>query len=204
MYDLIKCYRECMDDLHAIGIYPNISAKDVKATVQQRTWGLCKSRRALRTKHNADGTMTNYYVYEHRITISKRLVDDSTPYSSLRQTMLHELLHACDECYGCKHKGKWLEYANLVNDCYNMNIQEGHSSEEMGCTVTYRKYYVTKCMGCGKLIVRNGVRMPQFYKRADDFQHGNGCGGRLHAVGVFTADEYEKVKKHSWDYIGMA
>ena len=32
MHDLIKCYKECMNDLHAIGIYPNIGAKDVKAT----------------------------------------------------------------------------------------------------------------------------------------------------------------------------
>ena len=200
MHDLIKCYKECMNDLHAIEIYPNISAKDVKATVQQKTWGLCKSRRALRTRHNADGSISNYYVYEHRITISKRLIDDTTPYSSLRQTMFHELLHACDECYSCGHKGKWAEYASLVSDCYNTDISVGHSSEEMGCTVTYRKYYVTKCMGCGKLVVRNGVRMPKFYKNACEYQHI--CGGRLHAVGVFDTEEYEKIK--SRNKVGMA
>lgn len=180
MHNLDKCFYECMKDLHAIDIYPNIDGKDVKATRQYKTWGLCKTRR-----NNTTGEL------QHRITIAQRLLDDTTPYKALRTTMLHELLHACDECYKEKHGGKWLEYANLVNDCYDVDIKQATSREENGCTFDDRKMYVIRCKGCGKELAYKYARMPKFYSRPQNY-HCTKCGGGIERVGIFTQAEYKK------------
>lgn len=177
MYNLIKCFVECKEELNAIGIYPNITEQKVKATKQSRSWGKCKW-------NSRDG---------FRITISTKLLDESTPYRSLRQTMLHELLHACDECLSCSHDGKWLEYANMVNDCYGLNIKRSNSAEELNCMIEDKKVYVITCERCGNINHYVRYRAPRVYAHLSNYRCGI-CHGKLAQKGVYTMNEWKRIQ----------
>ena len=60
MRDLQMYAQKCLNNLHSIGIYPNITADKFKATIQHNSWGMCHSSR-----NNRTGVIT------HRITTAK-------------------------------------------------------------------------------------------------------------------------------------
>ena len=102
MRDLETIGMQVVEELNAIGL---ISPKPIKWVIRTRTtrnWGLCS------TCPSWDYT---------KISISKFLLEDDADENVLRNCIAHEYLHAVDENkHG--HKGKWLEYAELVSDCY--------------------------------------------------------------------------------------
>lgn len=171
----------CLDNLNAIGIYPNITADKFKATVQYKTWGLCKTHKNIKT-----GELT------HKITVSKFLLDENVPVKSLMQNLYHEALHACDECYKDGHNGNWLKYANMVNKHYNMNIKESHSSEELGVNDKKTKTFQAKCVDCGYVFSRQGYRAPKWVAHPSKFYHTH-ADGTKHKIIPIGYDKPERV-----------
>ena len=156
----------CIDDLNAIGIYPNITAD--KFTINTRlksVWGRCWTHWK---DHRTSWTFT--------IEISARLLGNTVPENSLRNTVYHELLHACDECAFCHHDGKWAEYADLVSDCYGLDIKRCTSTAEKGVEDT-RKEYKWKCSACGQTFTKKAYRAPKWYMHPRGYTHkGCPCG----------------------------
>ena len=170
----VKYLREvaqsCIVDLNQIGIYPNITAD--KFTINNRlksTWGRCWTH----YKNNKTEWWFN-------IEISGRLMEENVPLDSLKNTVYHELLHACDECVNEHHGGKWAEYAKLVSRRYGINIQRctSHTEKEVE---DIRKAYKWKCSACEKTFTKMAYRAPKWYKHPQGYIHtGCPCGkGRV-------------------------
>ena len=157
--------KESIAELNAIGIYPNVTPNDFSINTRKKTsWGTCWTHWG---NHHTSWTFT--------IEISSRLFADGAE-KGLRETVMHELLHACDECVNCEHGGKWKEYAELVNDCYSLNIKRCNSNKEKG-VVEDRKTYRCKCSKCGKIMSRKGYRAPKWYMHPKGYTHRNcPCG----------------------------
>ena len=159
----------CIEELNAIDIYPNITAN--KFTINGRlkkTWGRCLYDYS--KNHNC------------RIEIKADLLGDDVSEKLLRNTILHELLHACNECIEsrCHHDGKWAEYAELVSDCYGMNIQQYVTHEELE-ELDDRKEYRYKCEHCGKIMTVKKYRAPKWYMHPHGYVHhcADGCKGAV-------------------------
>ena len=145
--------QNCIEELNAIGIYPNITADKITINTRlKRVWGRCWTH-----WENNSHTKWNF-----TIEVSSRLLGDDVPDNSLRSNLLHEMCHACDECVNANHGGKWAEYAELVSDCYNLNIQRCTSSAEYH-VVDDRKRYVCECKHCGGKVWKMGYRAPKWY-----------------------------------------
>lgn len=128
---LIEYGRNCEEELRVIGL---ILPKPVKYEITNRTtkcWGKCVTCPSW-----------DYII----IRVSGWLLDDEIPERTLHQHVLHELAHGVDENkHG--HKGKWLEYAELISDCYAVDIKRLVTDEQRDSvkdTETYQKNVVAK------------------------------------------------------------
>ena len=169
-------FTECIDEMNAIEIpFRRIKTVEVNYRAKRR-WGQCCKR------------------YDDRgiyfeININADLLHDDAPEKSLKETIIHEILHTCPECF-C-HTGEWKRLADLVNDCYGYNVKRCNSSEEKGMDEFYRQHeefaikqttwkYAIKCKGCGKIVGRKQkackiTRYPQCYRCAS-------CYGMLEVI----------------------
>lgn len=132
MHDFQKYIGDCKGMLDALNIP---YAKSITFRVNGR-W---TSRLGQCAKHGDDYT----------IEIAAKLLDDRTPPNSLRQTILHELLHSCEGCM--KHTGLWREYAERVNRAYDLQISRLTPREDIGVPQELEKpfNYIMICPHCG-------------------------------------------------------
>lgn len=174
MKDLQMIATECIRDLNAIGIYPHCKAQDfsVNTRAKQR-WGQCKKR--------GD---------KYSINISNRLLYDDISDIATKTTVMHELLHSCDNAM--EHKHEWLRLANKVNQAYGYNIKRCTSASEKmtdeqikryNKPVEHKKTYVCKCNDCGKIIGKY-CRRSKFIQAIDKdgakgWYHGKNMCGRV-------------------------
>lgn len=171
MRDLNKYAKECFDNLNAIDIYPNIVKEFSINTRAKHRWG--------QAKKNVNG---------YSININAVLLNEDVPELSLYETLYHELLHCVDGCMN--HGDKWNRLAQVVNDCYNVNITRTSSaSEKLG---DYKqeyddelnrkeKCYKVICTSCKHEIMRYGNRSPKWYAHPE-FYRCKLCGGSLEKV----------------------
>lgn len=168
MKDLMKIAKECMAELDALGIqYGTVRNWTVNKRAKCR-WGLCKR--------------IEPGVFD--ISISWRLLEDSTDGSGAKDTAMHELLHTCPGCYG--HKGRWKELADKVNAAYpHYHIKRTSGSWEKGVKhldYTPREYtvkYRFECVWCGATFERK--KESKLVKHPEKFRCGN-CGSRLRRI----------------------
>lgn len=169
MKNLEKYGRQCIKDLNSIGIYPNNIEKFEINTRAMKRWGQACIKDDM------------YY-----ININYLLLQDNCPEKALIQTLYHELLHCVD---GCMNHGKeWKKLANIVNDCYNVNISRCSSDEKMlgKCTKEVgikkeEKMFIVKCCDCGNKTIRYGMRSPKWYAHSEWYNCAR-CGGKLKKV----------------------
>lgn len=163
MRDLQNIAKECMNELDLIGIkYGNIKSFEINTRAKKR-WGQCKA-----------------VCGGYSINISIRLLNDNVPVESLKNTIIHELLHTCKGCMN--HGEKWKLYANKVNRMYGYNIKRCTSSEEKGVEKVENKKEVKHkfiCADCGQIICR--VRESNFTKHYELYKCGR-CGGEFKKV----------------------
>lgn len=153
MKDLILIANECMANLDNIGIeYGNVVKWKVNTRAKSR-WGQCSK------KGN-----------EYTIEITNELLKDDVSDKATKDTIYHELLHTVKGCMN--HGKKWQDLADLVNDCYMMNIKRTTSSEEKGVQLKTDEYYKYKfkCSNCGCVVRKS--RQSKFTKRYTEY----GCG----------------------------
>ena len=97
----------------------------------------------------------------------------------IRDTVMHECIHAIPECHGAHHKGAWKRIANEVNRAYGYDITRTSSLED---TEAYAKFveqktnYVCKCEKCGH--EWHYQRMSNCVRNPSNYTH-TGCGGHL-------------------------
>lgn len=153
MKDLLLLANECMEELDAIDIeYGKVVEWKVNSRAKSR-WGRCRR------------VGKEYY-----IEITNELLKDNVPNKATRETIFHELLHTVDGCMN--HGYKWQKLADLVNDCYMMNIKRTTSSEEKGVQLKTDEYYKYqfKCSNCGYIVKKS--RQGKFTRRYTEY----GCG----------------------------
>ena len=168
-------FAECIDEMNAIEIpFRRIKTVEVNYRAKRR-WGQCCR------KHDYIGV---YF----EININADLLHDDAPVLSLKETIIHEILHTCPECF-C-HTGEWKRLADLVNDRYGYKVQRTNTAEEQGMDVFYRNHealvkkstykYTICCAKCGKILGRRQrscdmVKYPMFYTHTT-------CGGHLKVI----------------------
>lgn len=174
MKDLQMIATECIRDLNAIGIYPHCKAQDFSVNTRAKhRWGQCKKR--------GD---------KYSINISNRLLYDDISDIATKTTVMHELLHSCDNAM--EHKHEWLRLANKVNQAYGYNIKRCTSASEKmtdeqikryNKPVEHKKTYVCKCNDCDKIIGKY-YRRSKFIQAIDKdgakgWYHGKNMCGRV-------------------------
>lgn len=169
MRDLNKIGNQCIEDLEAIGYSFPKKIVFLSSGRMKKTWGLCT------TYANRDYT---------EIKIATFLLQDDVEEKQLRQTIYHELAHAIDNNeHG--HNKEWQKIADDISDCYNMDIQQYCTQEEIKSlkhTVMYqqkceRKKFVVVCKECKKVHSRYGYRAPKWYAHPNNYKCK--CGGEL-------------------------
>ena len=112
------------DELAVIGL---VSPKPIRYEASNRltrAWGNCTTYR------NKPYTL---------IKVATWMLADDIPEHNLRMLLMHECAHAIDENkHG--HKGRWLEIAELINDCYAMDIQQYVTNEEREAVQNVQAY----------------------------------------------------------------
>lgn len=163
MRNLDKVAKECMSELDAIGIkYGRVVSFEVNTRAKKR-WGQCKK---------VPGGFA--------INISASLLRDDTPIESLKNTVIHELLHTCKNAFN--HKTEWKRLAAKVNRHYNYGIKRTSSSEEKGVEEKAQPREIKHkfiCKGCGMEVLR--IRESNFTKNHERYACGK-CGGKFEKV----------------------
>lgn len=171
MKNLHKYYWEVREELEAIGIELGYVVNIEPNSRAKSRWGQCK-------------IVWNDYLWEnteYSINISTRLLQDGVSDEALKNTIAHELLHTCRDCFN--HGKEWKALAELVNDCYSFyNIKRCTSSEEKGIKTNIEQVeykYIFRCEDCGQTIKRQ--RESQFVKYYDLYRCGR-CKGNFKKV----------------------
>lgn len=161
--DLYIIAKECMDELEAIGIqYGKIMNFEINYRAKKR-WGQCRYKNGWYT-----------------INISACLLENSVPIESLKDTIIHEILHTCEGCMN--HGNNWKIQAEKVNRAYGYNIKRCTSAEEKGIDVEQTEKYIKHkfiCEDCGQVITRQ--RDSKFTKYYKHYTCGR-CGGKFNKV----------------------
>lgn len=157
---LAKLSIEVLDELAVIGLYPS-HLESIKLRVQNKKFGCCHT-----TWKTATGEVTH-----NNITINRKFIEQNATDKAIKEVLAHEICHAIEECAHCQHDGKWAEYADLINDCYNMDIKQYGSYEKYELTRTEKNEYRCKCTKCGKIMIRKGYRAPKWYKHPQGYTH---------------------------------
>ena len=164
MKDYNTMFSECRTQLKKIGIE---TQDDIKLVVNSRAtsrWGLCR---------NSVAGIT--------IEVSSRLLDDNVPDTSLKDVMIHELLHSVTP--GDHHGYRWKALAQKVNRYYpEYHIKRGATAEEYGVKeeTESNKEYVLECQSCG-----NQIHRQRFSKViANLSKYKCMCGGKLELIKI--------------------
>ena len=159
MRDLQEAAAQCLQELKAIGITcGHVEALSVNYRAKKR-WGVCK-----RTPGG------------FAIEIAAVLLEDNVPLASLKNTLIHELLHTCPGCDN--HGAKWKALAQRVNQAYGYGIRRLASPEEKGVAApeAAQVKYRFVCQGCGQTVAR--MRSSRFTENYTRYRCGK-CGGKF-------------------------
>ena len=92
----------------------------------------------------------NGYVY--KIELSTKTFGYRTK-AEIRNTVMHECIHALPECHREGHKGNWVRIANEVNNAYGYKIKRCSDITDTTAyaeAVEQRAKYIVKCPKCGQ------------------------------------------------------
>ena len=168
MRDLHTYAQICLKEVEAVGIpHGDISEFTINTRAKTRL-GQCKKL--------PNGKYT--------ISISNVLLDESLcpDDKSLKDTIIHEILHSCKDCMN--HGKKWKWYAGLMNRKYGYSISRCASSAEKNimeqANPTMYKYKLI-CTKCGHVYLKQ--RMCAAVKNPSCYSCGY-CNGTLRAESI--------------------
>lgn len=158
MKNLQAIYKECKKELWDIGIVTGFIKKVVEDNRAKKRWGNCEKE-------------GNEYI----IKISSELLQDNVSDTSLKNTLIHEMLHTIEG--GMTHKGNWKKAAERVNRLLGYNIKRTTSYEEKGIERNEAIYkFIVKCEKCGTEYKR--IKMGKLIQHPENFRCGL-CKGEL-------------------------
>lgn len=111
----------------------------------------------------------------YAIEINAKILDDNIPDKPVMEVFIHEILHACKG--GLTHRGKWKEYAEIINHNTKYHIQAEKELDEFGLEKNAK--YLVVCDKCGEKVYKN--RMCKFVQHPELYEH-IGCGGTFKRV----------------------
>lgn len=173
---LEKVFRECIDEMNAIEIpFGRITEVTVNYRAKKR-WGQC-------------ARTVGVYGFEFSINIRAELCHPDASERGLKETIVHEILHTCPDCF-C-HTGEWKRLAELVNDCYGYNVKRIASAADLEMTDFFKEHgeiqkiaykYTIVCKKCGKVVAMRRrecdlTKYPMLYSH-------RACGGSLKVAAV--------------------
>lgn len=160
MKNLDKLYKEALADVRLAGIVPGNIVCVRPNSRSKRYWGWCKRRNGV-------------YIIE----ISTKLLEDSVPDVSTKNTIVHEILHSAKD--GMGHKGAWKQYADIINAKYpHYHISRTNSAESLGVRPDAPEdhRYNVICQSCGHIY--NYDRWCKVLQNPSHYHCGS-CGGTL-------------------------
>lgn len=110
------------------------------------------------------------------ISINKLLIDKKNE-TGLRNTIIHELLHTCPECYN--HGREWVNLTKKIKRLLGITVNEKSTYHDLGIDIAdyinTRSYkYVIQCKECGECYFRK--RKSDFVINYDKYRCRK-CGG---------------------------
>lgn len=123
---------------------------------------------------------------QYKLNFNYLIFDDKSDEHAVKETIIHEILHTCENCYG--HKGQWKTWAIMVSMMTPYNITRTTTYEHFGIEKpeqrcrTKNANYVFKCKGCGQKITRE--RLSNFVKHPERYR----CS-RCHGKFMFVPEE---------------
>lgn len=140
MKNIYAIYKKCREMLVNIDIECGKVSNLIVNSRAKNRWGICIFKKE-----------TNSY----EIQLSDRLLQDSVADDGAVNTMLHELLHTVEGCYG--HGAKWRYLADRVHRNYGIVIKRTNSAQDKGVPDDnpMNAKYVFKCNHCGKIVTRD-------------------------------------------------
>lgn len=167
--DLYKLYRECSEELRRINM--DFSDKIVRVSVNGRlrtTLGVCNRDR--RT-----GKFT--------IDINPALLADNVSDLEVKDTIIHEILHTCPNCFD--HGYEWKRRADRVNRMLGYHVSRTASRADMeaaGVKIKREEFkYALECVECGTQYKYK--RWGKALENPSAYRCGS-CGGDLRTIGL--------------------
>jgi predicted SprT family Zn-dependent metalloprotease len=128
---------EIIEKVHDIGIETIEICPKITIGSMKNTYGTCR----------VVGRKIAY------IKISKYMLNSSE--EGIKETLAHEVLHACIGAIGNGHGKVWQRYVNTYNEIYGTNIKAKTSENESKfLEVPIENCYILQCQHCGKKIKR--------------------------------------------------
>lgn len=139
MKDLNRFYRECEEELTRINM--DFSDKIVRVVVNGRlrtTLGVCNRSR-----------MAGFFMFT--IDINPALLADNVDDMEVKDTIIHEMLHTCPDCFD--HGYEWKRRADRVNRMLGYHVSRTASRanlEAANVKVKREEFkYALECIECG-------------------------------------------------------
>lgn len=110
------------------------------------------------------------------IEISKFLFDSTD--DKIIQTVLHEYLHTCKNCFD--HGSQWKRYADILNKKYGYNISRTNSRTDMGLKSLEANdfKYILKCSNPNCDVCIKRMKLTKTIKYYNSYKCGK-CGSKL-------------------------
>jgi predicted SprT family Zn-dependent metalloprotease len=162
-------YAECKNQLSALGYELQDDIPLVFNNRVTKSYGRCFVQR---NRYTGDSWVT-------KIELSTKLFGCSSR-EEIKNTVMHDAIHAIPECHGQGHKGAWKRIANEVNRKYGYDISRTNGREDTEAYAEFiaqnRSNYTVKCEKCGH--EWHYQRMSNCVKNPSRYTH-TGCGGHL-------------------------
>ena len=154
---------EAVEELRQIGIFPSEHILSITENSRARKkLGCCKMYRK-------DG----YIAYKLEISTQLSGEDDRT----VKEVILHELLHTCPGCQN--HGEKWKQLSQRVNREYGYAISRVASADRFYLEREEDCRYKLICRNCGNVSYR--IRKSKVVSRPENYRCSR-CGGRIRVV----------------------
>lgn len=112
---LNKCLNECLKEVDSVGIPHGKITKIVPNYRAKSYYGMCVQN---------DEKQNTY-----TIVVTQMIYRKTTPKKSLKQVVIHEILHTCPDCMN--HGEKWKKYARIMNETYGYDIKRVWTPKEL-------------------------------------------------------------------------
>lgn len=162
MKDYMAMFNEALDIVHGLGIETG-NIVEVKLNYRAKNrFGQCRRN-----------NVTNTY----SLNFNYLIFDDKANDVAVMNTIIHEILHTCENCM--THKNEWKRLANIVNANTKYTITRTNNYSDFGLEnpkEEKKHNYVFVCEDCGQVIIRE--RASRFTKNYHAYRCGK-CGGEF-------------------------